>query len=85
MFSLRKIIASLTAFVVIFSILGQTVMAVESEAPSSSLDDLPYATSVDESVRASLLDSDTIHREISFSHATEESIVTLLADKRIFE
>ena len=84
MFSLRKIIASLTAFVVIFSILGQTAMAGESEAPSS-LDDLPYATSVDESVRASLLDSDTVHREISFSHATEESIVTLLADKRIFE
>ena len=85
MFSLRKILASLTAFAVIFSILGQTAMAVESETPSS-LDDLPYATSIDESVRASLLDNTPIiNKQISFSHTPEESIITLLAEKRIFE
>ena len=77
MFFIRKILASLMVSIVIFSVSLESLIASEIES-IHSLEDLPYMSD-EEDIRASLLDTTPVKKEISFSHAIEEmSILALI-------
>ena len=85
----RSLLAASLIISLTFSSVVEGIFAYEGEAVNS-LESLPYANPVEEHVRESLLDNPsstetTREKTISFEKREDNSLVTLLADKRSFE